>query len=125
MYAAHQGGESVRAEFSAPAVHYDRDGQAASFWGLRGSASLHDKQLIVTAVNPNVKDACETQIGVRGARVTSAEASVLSASDIHARNTFEQRQAVAPKAASVRLSGDSAMFSFPAASVTKLTLQLG
>ncbi len=46
LYAAHQNGQSLRSEFSAPSVHYDRDGKPASFWGLRGSASLHDRQLV-------------------------------------------------------------------------------
>jgi alpha-N-arabinofuranosidase len=38
MYAAHQGGQSLRAEFSAPDVHYERDGKPARFWGLNGVA---------------------------------------------------------------------------------------
>ncbi len=124
MYAAHQSGQSLRTEFSAPSVHYDRDGHPASFWGLRGSASLHDKQLVLTAVNPNVKDALETQIVIRGARVQSGEATVLTASDIHAHNTFEQRDVVAPKTQRIEIKGDALSFRFPAASVTKLELQL-
>ncbi len=52
MYASHQGGQALRTIFSAPAVNYDRDGKPASFWGLNGSASLHDKELILTVVNP-------------------------------------------------------------------------
>jgi alpha-N-arabinofuranosidase len=124
MYAAHQNGQSLRSEFSAPSVHYDRDGKPASFWGLRGSTSLHDKQLIVTAVNTNLKDGLEAQIVVRGARVSSGEATVLTASDIHARNTFEQRQAVTPKTEHMQTKGDTLTFRFPAASVTKLDLRL-
>jgi alpha-L-arabinofuranosidase len=124
MYAAHQNGQSLRSEFSAPSVHYDRDGKPASFWGLRGSASLHDKRLVVTAVNTSVKEALETQIVVRGARVNAGEATVLTAPDIHARNTFEQHQAVAPKTQHVEIKGDTLTFRFPAASVTKLDLQL-
>ena len=54
MYAAHQGGQCLRTIFSAPAVNYDRDGKPASFWGLNGSASLHDKELVLTVVNPHV-----------------------------------------------------------------------
>jgi alpha-N-arabinofuranosidase len=125
MYADHQGGQSVRAEFSAPSIHYDRDGQQASFWGLHGSASLHDKELVITAVNPNVKDPVETQVAIRGARIKSGSAMVLTAPDIHARNTFEQRQAVMPKSEQVDVSGGSTVFRFPQASVTKLKLQLG
>jgi alpha-N-arabinofuranosidase len=124
MYAAHQNGQSLRCEFSAPSVHYDRDGKPVSFWALRGSASLHDRQLVVTAVNTNVKDALETQIVVRGARVSSGDATVLSSTDIHARNTFEQRQAVAPKTQHLEIKGDTLTFRFPAASVTKLDLRL-
>ena len=72
----------------------------------------------------SVKDALETQIVVRGARVSSGEATVLTAPDIHARNTFEQRQAVFPKTQRVEIKGDSWTFRLPAASVTKLDLRL-
>ena len=39
MYAAHQGGQALRTEFSAPDVQYMRDDRPARFWGLNGSAS--------------------------------------------------------------------------------------
>jgi len=124
MYAEHQDGQSVRAEFSAPSIHYDRDSQPASFWGLHGSASLHDKQLVLTAVNPSVKDSLDAQIAVRGAKINSGTATVLTSADIHARNTFDQREAVAPRTAKFEAKGAQAVFHFPAASVTKLVLQL-
>jgi alpha-N-arabinofuranosidase len=124
MYAAHQGGESVRAEFSAPAIHYERDGRPASFWGLRGAASLHGKELVITAVNPNVKDSVEAQILTRGARVSSGKATVLTAPEIHAHNTFDQKQAVIPQERELQVKGSSLTFTFPAASVTTLQLAL-
>jgi alpha-L-arabinofuranosidase len=124
MYAAHQGGTSVRTEFSVPAIHYGRDGQTASFWGLQGSASLHGRDLVLTAVNPDVKNPIEAQIAIRGARVKSGNATVLTASDIHSHNTFEQRKAIVPTSAQVEIKGDAPVFRFPAASVVKLTLTL-
>ncbi len=124
MYAAHQGGEGVRAEFSAPAIHYDRDGKPASFWGLRGSASLHGKELVVTAVNPNVKSPVEVQIVTRGARVNSGKATVLTAPDIHAHNTFEQKQAVVPQSKDIDVRNGALTFTFAPASVTRLQLNL-
>lgn len=124
MYAAHQGRESVRTVFSSPAIYYDRDGKRASFWGLRGSASLQGKQLILTAVNPNVKDALEAQLVTHGARVTSGKATVLTATDIHAHNSFDQKQVVIPQTKTVEVKGPSASFTFPPASVTKLELSL-
>src|SRR5260370_868289 len=76
LYAAHQGGQSLRTNFSSPEVKYDRDGTPATFWGLQGSASLHGKTLVVTAVNPHVSQAHETEITVRGAKPTSATITV-------------------------------------------------
>ncbi len=125
MYAGHQGGTGLRAHFSVPDIHYDRDGQSASMWGLHGSASLHGKELVLTAVNPNVHEAVEAEIAVRGARIKSGAATVLTASDIHAANTFEQREVVVPKAMVLEIKGDAPAFRFPPASVVKLLLRLG
>lgn len=124
MYAAHQGGESLRTIFSAPSVKYDRDGKPASFWGLNGSASLHDKDLILTVVNPHTSEAREAEIVVRGAALKSGTVTTLTSSDIHARNTFDHRNAVTPQTGALSLSGGTLTHQFPAASVTALTLHL-
>ena len=124
MYAAHQGGQALRSEFSAPRVQYERDGKPASFWGLRGSASLHGKDLVMTGVNPSVTDTVEAQIIVPGGHVRDAQAMVLTAPDIHAHNTFDQRENVIPKSTGVKTDGSTVVFRFPAASVVKLTLRL-
>src|SRR5260370_34336805 len=97
MYASHQGAQSVRAEFSAPSIHYDRDGKPTSFWGLKGSASLLDKNLVLTAVNPDVSHELEARIMIRGAQAKSVLATVLTAAVIHAANTVEERKAGCPR----------------------------
>ncbi len=124
MYASHQGAQSVRAEFSAPSIHYDRDGKPTSFWGQKGSASLLDKNLVLTAVNPDVSHQLEARIMIRGAQAKSGLATVLTASDIHAHNTFEQREAVVPRTEKLEARGPNLNFRFPAASVAKLEVQL-
>lgn len=124
MYSAHQGGQGLRTIFSAPTIDYDRDGKPASFWGLKGSASLRDKELTLTVVNPHVSEPRDTQIAVRGAKLNAATATVLSHADIHAHNTFAQRNVVEPKTQSADVKGDILSFRFPAASVTKLAVQL-
>ena len=121
MYAAHQGGQALRAIFSAPRVNYQRDGQPALFWGLQGSASLKGKELFLTVVNPAVNEPRETEIVIRGAKAVSATATVLTAPDIHAHNTFDQPQAVVPQARELKEAGS---FTFPPASVTGLRIQL-
>ena len=125
MYADHQGGQSLRTIFSAPEITYDRDGKSARFWSLRGSSSLHDKQLVLTVVNPDVRAARETQILVRGAQIQSGSVTTLAHSDIHAHNSFEQRNVVSPRTKALAGKGGTVTVTFPAASVTKLVLVLG
>jgi alpha-L-arabinofuranosidase len=124
MYAAHQGGQGLRTIFSAPTISYDRDGKPASFWGLKGSASLRDKDLTLTVVNPDVSQARDAQILVRGAKLKTATATVLTNSDIHAHNTFADKNVVVPRTQSAEIKGDVLNFRFAPASVTKLAVQL-
>jgi alpha-L-arabinofuranosidase len=125
MYAAHQGGESLRTIFSSPQIHYDRDGQQAAFWGLAGSASRKSSEVQLTVVNPDVSVSREAAVSLRGGRVRSGSATVLTNADIHAHNTFVAPAVVEPRSSEVTVSGDGVIFVFPPASVTRLSLQLG
>ncbi|HVA62488.1 MAG TPA: alpha-L-arabinofuranosidase C-terminal domain-containing protein [Terriglobales bacterium] len=137
LYAAHQGATAVRAEFSAPPVAYQaapvRSGSrgaapaptTASFWGLNGSASRRGKALTLTVVNPNLTEGRDTEIRLQGARAASASAQVLAAADVHAHNTFDQPNAVAPRAATPTLGGGRIHIALPPASVTRLDVVLG
>ncbi|MGB6687868.1 MAG: alpha-L-arabinofuranosidase C-terminal domain-containing protein [Terracidiphilus sp.] len=124
MYAAHQGGTAVRTEFSAPQVRYDRDGKPATFWGLKGSASLKDKTLTLTAVNPDVSQPREAEIVLRGARPASAKAWMVHEDDVHAHSTLDQPDQVKSRTADVTVRPDSLSFTFPPASVVKIEIQL-
>ena len=124
LYASHQGGQALRTIFSAPSIDYDRDGKPASFWGLKGSASLREKDLTLTVVNPHVSQGRETEIGVRGAALKSGQATWLTHSDIHAHNTFDHRDVVTPQTKGVDIKERRLNYTFPPASVTKLALTL-
>ncbi len=124
MYAAHQDGQAVRTIVSVPMASYVRDGKPASFWGLASSASLRDKDLVLTVVNPHVSETRETEITVRGADIRSGTATVLTSSDLHARNTFDQRNEVIPQRKDVSSTGKTVTIQIPPASVTKLALTL-
>lgn len=124
LYASHQGGQALRTIFSVPNLHYDRDGQAASFWGLRGSASVRDKNLTITAVNPSTNEPCLAEIALRGATVKEASMRFLSNADIHAHNTFDQRDVVVPQAKPLSLNGSALVVEFPPASVVALNIHL-
>jgi alpha-N-arabinofuranosidase len=129
MYMPHSGATALRTEFISPKVGFTRlDAQRretpASLWGLNGSASLRDKQLVLTVVNPHHNQARETEIAIRGATIKSAESRTLTSSDIHARNSFANPQALEPKGAIVNAQGSSLVFAFAPASVTRLTFTL-
>ncbi len=124
MYAAHQGGTSLRTLFSAPTVGYSVNNTANTLWGLQGSASLHDKQLILTVVNPHHNQSRETEIAIRGASIRSGVSRTLTSADIRARNTFANPRGLEPKDAPVNASGPTIVLQFPPASVTRLQLDL-
>src|SRR2546425_2403635 len=86
---------------SAPRPSYMRNGQAATFRGLSGSASLHDRQLVLTLTNPDASEARLAEIAIRGASAKSIKATVLAAKDIHAHNSFDDPRRVEPVEATV------------------------
>lgn len=124
MFTPHQGAQNVRAVFSAPSIKYDRNGKPADFWGLSGSASLKGKQLTLTVTNPQIGEKRETEIVIRGARISSAQARVLSANDVHAHNTFENPLAIQPRDEAVGVRNETLVFGFAPASVTRLQVNL-
>jgi alpha-N-arabinofuranosidase len=124
LYASHQGGQSLRTIFSAPTLNYDRDGSPATFWGLRGSASVRDKSLTITVVNPSVSEPRLAEIALRGATVSDASMRFLSDADIHAHNTFAQPDAVVPQTKLLSVSGGTLAIEFPPASVAAVSIQL-
>jgi alpha-N-arabinofuranosidase len=124
MYAAHHGGTSVRTLFSSPTISFQRGEARVTLWGLAGSASLNGKQLVITVVNPHATDAREAEIVTRGATIKSGEARILTASDIHAHNSFANPSGLQPRDAQVSVNGQGLVYRFSPASVTRLQLTL-
>jgi alpha-N-arabinofuranosidase len=124
MYMAHMGARSVRTEFAAPPVSYDRRGQPGTLWGLEGSASASGKNLTLTVVNPHTSRSIEAEIVVRGAAVASGTGQVLTHPDLHAHNDFQHPDVVHPQTAVVTVAGGRLQHRFPPASVTSLYLTL-
>ena len=125
MHQAHQGADSVRTLVSAPRLAHQRDGKPASFWGLNGSASVKDRQVVVTAVNPSTTDPRATEVVLRGAAVSTARATVLTAAAMNAHNAFDAPDVVKPGPLDVRVSGGTATLTIPPMAVVKIELALG
>jgi alpha-N-arabinofuranosidase len=129
MYMPHSGATALRTEFIAPKIGFTRiDAQRketpVTLWGLNGSASLKDKQLTLTVVNPSHSQARETEIAIRGASVISGASRTLTSNDIHARNSFANPRALEPKDGTVQAKGSTFVFQFAPASVTRLVFTL-
>jgi alpha-N-arabinofuranosidase len=75
-------------------------------------------------VNPHVSESRDAEIAIRGASVKSGSVTTLTHSDIHAHNSFEQRDAVKPQTTGLQAGGKVVHHTFPPASVTKLELTL-
>ena len=124
MYAAHHGGTSVRTLFSAPTISYQSGATTSRLWGLSGSASLNERQLVLTVVNPHATDEREAEIVLRGAHIKSGEATVLTSADIHAHNSFANPRALEVRSAEVSVRSEPLVHKFPPASVTRMRFSL-
>jgi alpha-L-arabinofuranosidase len=124
LYAPHVGGQAVRTVCSAPRISYQRVNASGSIWGLAGSATLKDRTLTLTVVNPHVSEPRDVEIAVRGGVPATAQATTIAAPDIHTHNTFTEPQAVQPRPATVTEPRDGILVHrLPPASVTRLTLE--
>jgi len=130
MYMPHAGATAVRTEFISPQVTFTRLDAArkevpANFWSLNGSASINAKTVTLTAVNSDVRNTHEAEINISSARIVSANARVLSSSDIHARNTFENPHGLEPRNENVIVgAGGKLVYKFAPASVTRLQIAI-
>ena len=125
MYRAHQRGRAVRTAFSAPSVSYTRNGKPATLSGLSGSASLHDRHLILTVTNPDVREAREAAVNLRGATASNISLTWLAADDIHAVNSFDAPNRIAPREERIAAPRSGPLVhAFAPASVTRLRIDL-
>jgi len=123
MYGAHAGGQSVRTVFEVEKVG-GRTGHAGVLPALAGSASLHDRTIVLTVVNSHASEAQEAEIRARGAGISSGKARVLTAPDIHAHNSFENPRGLEPTSGEIAAQGEVVRWEFPPASVTRMELKL-
>lgn len=124
MYTGHQGGRALRTVFEVPTFSPEHSEGSASLSRISGSASLRANELTLTVVNPHISEPHEALIGIRGGEALSAAVTTLTHSDIHAQNTFDDPEQVRPILTDLRVNGSEFHYTFPAASVTCLTISL-
>jgi alpha-N-arabinofuranosidase len=134
MYAAHQGAQAVRTVMDAPGIDLPPLPNRRPTWlqntrpkqlaALRGSASRQGNTLSLTVVNSSADQPQEAEVNLHGAKPTSARATVLANTDIHAHNTFAQPNAVALREEAANVSEGALRYTFAPASVTRLEIQI-
>ena len=124
MFMPHMAAQAVRTVFVSPRSTYDRNGKPADLWGLNGSASVKGKEMTLTVTNTHLTETREAPITLRGAKIVSAKAKVLSTADVHTFNSFDAPNAVVPRAETVKVGADSIVFRFAPASVTQFQITL-
>jgi alpha-L-arabinofuranosidase len=124
MYAAHQGGQSLRTNVSSSPLKYTINNRPATMRGLNGSASLHDRRMVLTVTNPDPKASVEAEITIYGANVKEVGVTTLTAKDIHAHNNFDNPRAVETQTSQAAAKGRALFYSFAPASVTRLQITL-
>jgi len=124
MYSDHYNGQSLRTLFTSPAIDIMRGGKQSKLWSLAGSASLHEKQLILSVVNPSVTQSRETEIVVHSARINSGKTRILTSSDIKAHNSFDNPDRVRVEEENLKIQNGKLIHTFPPASITCMTLDL-
>ena len=124
MYATHHHGDSVRTVFNLPAAG-DANAKGPALPTLAGSASLHDRRLVLTVANPSAQRPIETTVKVHDGHIAKAVGQLLASSDIHAHNTFAEPKAVETRAIDDVIVKDGQIFhTFAPASVTCLQIDL-
>ncbi|GAC1358520.1 MAG: alpha-L-arabinofuranosidase C-terminal domain-containing protein [Herpetosiphon sp.] len=126
LYQGHQGGQSVRTIFEAPEVVFGPAGVEKRLFGLAGSASITNRTLTLTVVNPRIGLPVEAAIRLHGeASIKAACEVVLTHADIHAHNTFDAPDAVQlSEPVVLPVVGRSFSHVFAPQSVTRLELTL-
>jgi alpha-N-arabinofuranosidase len=86
---------------------------------------VKNRQLTLTLVNPHATDTTTVEIAVRGGSLSTAQAVVLAAPEIHAHNTFDQPRLVQARPQPMdALRGEIVVHQLAPASVTRITMGL-
>jgi alpha-N-arabinofuranosidase len=114
MYRPHMDARSLSMEIRAETLTVQTQTGTAKIAALTGSASIRDRRVTITLTNPSVEAPVSARLRLAGgARPQEARASVLTHSDMRARNTFERPDEVKLAPLAVRVSGDAVLVELP------------
>jgi alpha-L-arabinofuranosidase len=125
MYRPHLGARLVPMQVRAEQMTVPVQEGTAKIAGLTGSASLRAKRLTVTLTNASVDSPITARIRLAGgARASEGRGTVLTHSDMRARNTFQNTNEVRPASLPVKISGETLTVEIPKQAVVSIEIQV-
>ena len=125
MYRPHMGARFVPLQARADELTVPVQQGTARIPAVTGSASIRERNAFVTLTNPSLDSALAVRIRFAGgARAREGRGTVLTHSDMRARNTFEQPKEVRLAPLPVAVSGASVAVELPRHSVAALEIAL-
>jgi alpha-N-arabinofuranosidase len=125
MYAPHQGGTSLRTVIESGDVTYTAAGKEQQVATVSGSASRTGKVLFLTLTNAHATDAVEVTVDLLGGVQATGGAARVLTGEIHAHNTFDATETLAPRPYTIDATGASFVITLPPASVLAAEIALG
>ena len=124
LYSPHQGGAALRTVIESDDATYTAAGKEQQVPTFSGSASLKGKILFLTLTNAHATDAVAVTVELLGgATAQSGTARVLSG-EIHAHNTFDAPETLAPQNVALNVSGTTFTVTLPPATVFAAGIKL-
>ena len=121
MYRAHQGARAIRTEIkNAPVIGHEERSRPS----ISASASRSGREVLLTFVNQDPKDAVDASVVLLGGDVEEAIGKSLSGPSVRAENTVENPQAVVPEKAEIRVEGGQLRLHLLPGSVQAVTVRL-
>jgi alpha-N-arabinofuranosidase len=124
MYRPHQGAKSVKLEVEAPQVRFRAGHREQAVFRLAGSASRAEKALTVTLVHTDAEHPADVVLRLRGGTAGRIRQTILTHSELNGHNTFERPETVRPRLSTVEGEGAELRLMVPAASVSRLQIEL-
>jgi alpha-N-arabinofuranosidase len=125
MYKPHQGATAVRVNVEAPAVEFRVGSDRRQLFGLAGSASVREKAMTLTLVNPHDSEPVAAAVNLKGGAARAARRTVLTHAQANAHNTFERPNELVSQSGDVEVSGAAFTLELPPKSIARWDITLG
>jgi alpha-N-arabinofuranosidase len=125
MYRPHMDAQLVPLEVKADNLTVPVISGTAQFASVAGSASLKEKRLTITLINPSLEAPLALRLRLAGgARAQEGRGTVLSHREMRATNSFQSPNEVVPSALPVSIQGDGILATLPKQSVAAIELRI-